>query len=308
MDLQQPSLRSFAPQHRADFERIFDLANTLRTDETVERVVDTWARRYELLPSPGQKLMMAQPLGLAAQFRALFREDGGGKDSWFDADNVTSDGGTKLYSWNDRIDATHLLYQPTSGAQCSLPVADASFANAKTATLNGTSNTYVSSRAASAFTFMHDGTGVEIVGCYRLDTTSSSVWWSSWAPSVSGWAAHYVNIGYWAVHLTSSDAIINLGAGALPSGVADYSVFSFSTADSPMLRAYRKSAQIGSLASAVPYTGAATAPLRIGNLGAGTTDWFNGRIRALYLFRRVLTAAEKTVYRSYIQADTGIAP
>lgn len=311
MDLQQPSLRKFAPAHRADLERIFDLANTLRTDETVERVVDTWARRYELLPSPGQKLMMAMPAQtLAAQFRALFREDGGGKDSWFDADSVTSDGGSKLYSWNDRIDATHLLFQATSGGQCNLPTADASFANAKTATFNGTSNVYVTTRAAAAFTFIHNGAGSEVIGVFWPNTPSTNVvLWSTYksgAPSVR----HYTDLGYWALRVQGGgDALINAGAGSLPYNTALYDVFSLSSADAPQMRGYHKSTQIGSVASVgTPGTAPPDDLFTFGNLFPGATNWFTGRVRALYLFRRVLSAAEKTTYRSYIQADTGIAP
>jgi hypothetical protein len=306
MDLQQPSLRKFAPAHRADLERIFDLANTLRTDETVERVVDSWARRYQLQPSPGQKLMMAQPLGLAAQFRALFREDTG-KDSWFDADAVTSDGGTKLYSWNDRIDATHVLYQATSGAQCNLPAADASFANAKAAVFNGSSHLYVSTRAASAFTFLHDGTGMEVVGVFNIDNTANMVLWSTWPNASAGGGWHYVNLTHWEVRLVSADAILD--CGLMPANVGTYSAVSFTTADSPQMRGYRKSAQVGTTAAGGPYATAPVITLRIGNLGPGiTAGMFAGRLRALYLFRRVLNAAEKTTYRSFIQADTGIAP
>lgn len=308
MDLQQPSLRTFAPHLRSDYARIFDLASTLRTDETALRVVDEWARRvYEMQPSPGQRLMMARPLSLAAQFRALFREDGGGKDAWFDADNVTSDGGTKLYSWNDRIDPTHLLYQATSGAQCNLPVADANFANAKTATFNGTSNFYITTRALSAFTFLHDGTGAEVIVTLRFNTASDTCIWSTWPNGAQGGAWHYHRTAGWVVSTPGGSEVLAI-TGSVPNATSTYTVYSLSNTDAPKARGYNKSTQIASSSPASFYATAPTRTFLVGDLAPAAGAAFLGQLRSLYLFRRVLSAADKTIYRSFIQADTGIAP
>lgn len=315
--LELPSVRSAHPSTRRDFERIYDDAVTFRQAEAVERVVDEWARRARrAAPSPIQA-SLASARGrsaqtLAAQFRALFRDDGGtARDCWFDASSVLSDGATKLYAWVDRIDATHYLMQSGSGGQCDLPMPHASFAAAPCAYFNGTTNTYGSTRPASSWSYVHAGTGCEMVGVYMpTDLSGNRSFWSTWASGAHG-AWLYSNVGtagpYFQIATTSGTVILTFSGSAITDlNVPTYLAFQYATADTPDALAFRRGTQIYSGNAGVPITTAPMLPLRMGNLG-GSNGFFAGHSRALYCFRRSLNTAEKNVYRSFIQADCGIA-
>jgi hypothetical protein len=298
--------RSASKVDRETWSQMFDEGHALRWDDGSVRAMDNIERRW-CSPAPSVVLSGPRP----SVFRSLFVADAAGKDSWFDGDYVLSDGATKLYGWTDYADASHYLLQATGASQCLLPVADAAFANAKCASFNGTSHTYSSTRAGSAFKYMHDLSAVEIVSVYSIgDTASNHVFWSTWG-NPGAW--HYANVSGFPYFQTNQDGAASVlsfsGISANVLNVPTYTSFQAAAADTPDAQVFRKSTQIhNGNAATTPSTSAPPQSLRMGNLGAATANWFNGKARALYVWRRTLDLAQKTVYRAWIQRDTGILP
>jgi hypothetical protein len=109
--LETPSIRGYSPQDRINLEKVFDLSMDLRTDEAVQRTLESEQRRRQkiwFMPHAGGGMFRPHI------FRALFQKDIGGvagvSDCWFDADLYTVDGGSgKVLDFVDYIDQTHIL-------------------------------------------------------------------------------------------------------------------------------------------------------------------------------------------------------
>ncbi len=256
------------------------------------------------MPNPGQ---IAATATYRSQFRALFTP---GVDSWFDADNVNVSSGNTV-SWIDVMDSTHLLQQASSSSQADAPAADASFGGSKTVLFNGTLDEYTSNRPASSWAFLHgaSGSASTVVSVYYLPTTpGNQVIWSTFSSSGTGSAWHYASLGYLGV-VQSNNSTIEANAGAGAFNTPTFSRCCFDILDSFDLRVFQKGTLVSTanLSTSV-YNTSPNQTLRVGNLFNGASNRFPGRLRAIYFFRRALTAPEVSILHSYIQQTTGISP
>lgn len=247
------------------------------------------------------------PWGRTA-FRGLFREDAGGKDSWFDASNTLLSGG-RVTSFVDVVDPTHELAQASSGNQVFTPTADASMAGALSATfVAANSNFYASNRAASAWRYLHNGTG---------QTTILVL-----VPSNLTGVQYFAGTNNDATNSAGFDIIRNtnqyLSRAFRAAGGNVYSVTTglvFTANVATFVGASLTSANYAvRVKSTTPSSGAPSTvdntdglPMHLGaRRGAGL--FADMRFRALYSWRRVLTAPELAIVYAHIQADTGITP
>jgi len=295
---------------RNDWAEAFDLAYSLRWDEAMlqaseARAGDRLFRRMTTRPNT---------------FRGLFRKGpGAGEgDSWFDANYYVVDGVSgKVSDFVDYIDNTHTLRQATSAQQVAVPSADAVLGGALSANFVAvSSNRYDSTRAPSAWTYLHAGVGSEVVVSFVPNTNPASylvctepgtattqagfiAYWSS-----GGSARCFVGTGAATVFDTGA-----VGSGTMPVGVGTYMSVSYLEGRTPSeVVVSARSAAIYSSNSAVnPSSVDPSATLRLGSGTTGTAAT-NARVRGLYTFRRVLSAAHRTIVQQWIQRETGIAP
>ncbi len=307
--LETPSIRGYSPQDRIDLEKIFDLSMDLRTDEAVQRTLESEQRRRQkiwFMPHAGGGMFRPHI------FRALFQKDIGGvagvSDSWFDADLVDSSAG-KVVSFKNYIDQTQLFTQAVAGNRVNDPVADASFNNAKTCTFTATTEYYISSLAASFFTFEHAGTGAENFVTFLPAVAGAGVLLGNASGAnptaqidVTGGKASYVVRNAFPVPL-----VINTVGTSTITGLATYINTSYSLTQIPQWSLRVKTAQEASGAVAVaPVATDPAVPMSLGSLGTGGV-LFNGRFRAAYMLRRYFTSGERTIAQQFIRSQTGIA-
>lgn len=262
----------------------------------------------------GGRTQNAKVVPLATRFAALFTAG----DIWFDADNYTVDGVSgKVASFVDYRDPTHVISQPNAAEQVAVPSTDASL-NAKTSALFTSAERYLSNRAAAAWAFLHDGTGHDAFYVY-VPTTAGAV--NCIATTLDANAAFpNTQVGYAADTYTSggqgqemyvcngtggTKPVYDAGSGQIrPLNVGTYQETFFSSTGSPQWGHLNKTVSAGS--GSVAATLSSSAPNNALVLGASPGVLSRMRWRAMYVFRRVLTAAEKNVVRQYIQATTGV--
>lgn len=310
---------------RDEWERIFDEAAAFKRDEAVLRVLENEARREEHRREQERRGVRCVPAPGAASvarphiFRTSFYRDIGGvsgeSDTWIDGDFVAVDGTTgKLQSWIDYVDQTHLLSQTVSGNQCALPASNAGFASAKTAPF-AASVFFDSSKAPSLWSVMNSGAGVTYTVVFSANATSPNQLLLSTGQSGVA-TVRSIQFGYTGGTLysqcfktaASSNIIFNAGA-TVTAATPTYFTTKFASSASPNWSLLRKSAVIQSGAQAfTPDSGAPPATLRLGASTVVTTNYLNAAVRAVYIRRRSLNAAESALEQLWIQKDTGITP
>jgi hypothetical protein len=179
----------------------------------------------------------------------------------------------------------------------------------------GSATRYASSRAASAFKFMHDGTGMTIymVGGFTFGSAAVMAATSSSTGTAVGFDCYLASaaaIDSRVFPLSPSPVISGTltTSGWSNNGTATYYSLRHSSASSPNAEVRRKSASVGTTNYAnAPSSANPTATLTIGAHNAATFP-ITMRFRRMSVFRRVLNAAESSVYEQFTQQDTGITP
>jgi hypothetical protein len=246
-------------------------------------------------------------LTLEQRFMALFT----GGAARFEADRFAESGGN-VVAFVDYADPTHTL--AVDVGTLPVPTPDATLSNALSATFSA--HRCRSSRAASAWRYLHDGTGCEayMVAVPTNVAAGQRVWFAT-NPNTALAGDTGAEI------FSSADAAVlgianngvypiaqSLGA-QLVSGTATVLGYSSGTAQNPDCIFRRRSASIvtGDYGSAVAAGVDPTATLGIGaDTAGGRFGAF--RFAAFYAFPRILTAAERTTLFSWIQVKYGIAP
>lgn len=239
-------------------------------------------------------------------FRALFNAGAG--DAWFDADNVTLSGGA-VFSFNDYMDPSHFLLQATGSAQTAAPVSDGTMGGAKSVTfVPASSQFYASTRAASAWKYLHDGTANEWF-CVLGTTTANQTFFSTYT---GGAAAAIICRNPTATDDFRVDVFND--TGAFTTNTADTALvsarlvnFSYAEGATPSeVYLRRNGTQVQALNSATA-PGVTNPPATL-NLArrANGIGYSNMRFRALYFFHRVLSPAERTVVHDFVRAQTGL--
>lgn len=229
----------------------------------------------------------------------------------FTADRYIEDPGhlgfvLSFVDWND---PTHVLTQATAAQQVPLPAPHADFGGRLCATFASPMN-YVSSRAAAAFQFMHDGTGMslfqaftptDVTGLHSLACTTSTA-------GIRG-LSYYSNATTMrsSVEKTGASVYPDSSVGAIAIGTPTYREISHGTGRSPQydLRAKGTTVSSGAYASAAE-AGDSQHTLRLAS-NSGPSLLFVGRWRDLILTPGV-SAAQRAAIQSYYQMAYGIAP
>ena len=179
------------------------------------------------------------------------------------------------------------------------------------ATFDGVDDRLVSSLAASAFTFMHDGTGASV---YVVARTSTSA-----AQMIAGTTIGNTgtNTGYGFLLNTTfrtfslnSDGVtfkINLNSAINVFGSGTFNVLSssMSTADTPDFTAYVNGAGV---ANVTPTAYSAGAPSQTMTVGANSTGLFpfNGNIVCLLVYNVAHDAAQRAAVEAALAAKYGV--
>lgn len=223
-------------------------------------------------------------------------------DMHFSATSVTLTG-SEVASMIDLNDATNTFTPESASVRPAQPAADSALGNALSMTF--ASDTMISTKAASFWTFIHDGTGYEsfMVMVPTAITGTQSWLWNGSSPGID----HGMDGGnfYHAIFQAAGGTVVfSTPALGMTVGTATYVNHSYSTAAGWVLR--RKSTVLGSGSQAMaPATGAAANTMRIGSDGFNRASF---RLAALIIFKRVLSSGDRTTVQSWIQSTYGIAP
>lgn len=246
---------------------------------------------------------------ITEQWRALFRVDAGGADTWVDADRVVLDGaGVNVVSLVDYIDSSHVFTQATSSAQNAAPVAWSSARNALAFQCAG-AQSYASNRAASAWVYCHSGTGMTTISVSQQTTLSGSPnildslanlttigWRSRYRSATAGLHSTGISNGSQGNVLAFADVTLS---GGPPDAIAVYHGNSIGGLNVRFNGAIRRGAGYASARTTANPTQTMTimGPLA----GGGIIGWF----AMAAFFRRVLTASELAIAAAYISAKYG---
>lgn len=242
-------------------------------------------------------------------------DEGSGKTASF-LDWVPAGTGIKA------IDPTHAYSQPTSANQVAAPGADALFGGRVSASFSGTEY-YNSTAPASAWKFLHDGTGFDAIFVASANTAAASGTAHTFAstmdidafPTSIGstfrFAAQTGRLSL-VVARNNATATINTSfpvGGGWVNDSARYARFTYVEGGSPEYAILDKSTTITSGSSAAaPDTGNPTQTLRLGaEYGAGFAGLRAKWVAAIF-FTRVLSAGDWSVVQTYLQTKYGIAP
>lgn len=195
----------------------------------------------------------------------------------FRADTYTPDGpGTKVAAWTERstnpsgilsITPNHALTQSTPAQQCALPAPSPLFGGRLVATF--VDQRYSSTAPVSAWTFLHDGTGMTVYNVFSTDTVVGTkyILTTAFSATSRGFATglsvatvlEYVGNGAAAL------AIIN--GGALTPNVATYSRCRYAESVNPECDIYIKTTVAATkiLTDAAPSSLDAAGTLMLGN-------------------------------------------
>jgi hypothetical protein len=228
-----------------------------------------------------------------------------------DTDRYTQLAGN-VVAFQDYADASHSF--AVDAGTLPVPTADASLGNALSATFSA--HRIRSNRPASAWRYLHDGTGCEayMVTVPTNVAAGQRVWFAT-NPNTAAAGDTGAEI------FSSTDAavlgIANNGVypvafslgGQLVAGTPTVLGYSSATSQTPDAILRRRSSSIvtGDYGSAVAAGVDPTATLGIGADTAGLR--FGAfRFAAFYAFPRILTAGERATVFTWIQARYGIAP
>lgn len=197
------------------------------------------------------------------------------------------------------VDASH-SYVFSGTTRAAYPAPSAAFQGRNVLTTVAAADTaYVSSASASAWRFLHDGTGATLYCVFSANSGDTVMLFGArgtpgaWMASVGGLIRHqvYDDSG---TNIASTDT-----AASLVTDVASIACVSYATASTPdiTLSLGEDVATSNAVSAASTDDGAAMTLFR---LQGGTPYYFVGRFACLLVFNRVLSGAEDTTVRSYL--------
>lgn len=256
---------------------------------------------------------------IARRVSALFVSGAGG-DWRFEAASYTADVGdpTKVASFYNMVNPTATV--AATGAQMSaLPTANANFAGGLSASFSG-SNRYDSSEAAAQWNVRHNGTGCTEVVVFRPTSALAFGVLTATLRNQDVNTSHGALVGY---RTSGTNGLVyrcgngtatkpfdrDDAAAGVANGTATYLIATYGSSASPNWSLRLKSTLVSSGAQgAAPSASNASATCRLG-ANAVTGDFgFVGDWVAWYVFRRVLSAADRSVLQTYFYQRWGIAP
>lgn len=210
-------------------------------------------------------------------------------------------------TWTDQIGSSTLSI--STGSQVPvLNTADANLGNQASITFDGTDDNLVSNLAASAWNYLHDGTGASVlVVCRPTKTTNAT---NNLFATSAGAASRGVRLIHSATNdrfrLSISDGAsfvidINTGTGAAePVSQAVY--FDHLTTSTPDASLEAPPGTSIGTGSGTPSASAAALTLKVGD----TSNAFGGEIAEIVIWARQLTSLEKQHLAAYTLARYGV--
>ena len=216
----------------------------------------------------------------------------------------------KVLAFVDWNDPTHLLIQTTTALQVRPPAPSDRF-NGRLAITNSLAAVqYTSNRAASAFRYLHDGTGCTVLHVFaRSGSTSGFQALSATARNNAAVQGHnfYFNGGVTPAHLTRNGATTVFSGSSAAAGTGGtYATMDYQT--SVECAAYTKSARTGLTVVNPP---AATDPDRTLTILNGTvapSDFYYQGEWAASAFTTLWSAATRSAWQEYLRAAYRITP
>ncbi len=223
-------------------------------------------------------------------------------DMHFSATSVTTTG-AETASMIDLRDATNTLVPESAALRPAAPAADSAIGNALSMAF--VNDTMVSTKAASFWNHIHDGTGYE---SFMVFTPTNVAAIQSWMYDGGTSGIDHGTDGpnfYHGIFDASSAAVVYLSlAHGLVVGTPTYINHSYSSAAGWAFR--RKGTSLGSGAqSGTPSSAAASATMKLGSDGGNRAQF---RLACWLVYKRVLSAGDRTTTQSWIQTTYGIAP
>lgn len=241
---------------------------------------------------------------LEQRFSDLFTP---GVDSWFDASSYTQDSGT-VVSFVDIAQQSHVLTQASVPNQVALPTPSRLFNGALAATFSA--HYYDSSRQASSWRHLHDGTGCEAY-CVMAPTSVAAGQRVLFATNTNTALAGDTGAE---VFLSAAAGVLGISNnGAYPIAL---SVAAQASVDVPAVFGFRSGTALstdavftrgsGTIASAnygsAVAAGDPSGPLRIG-AGVAADRFAAMRWTMMVTFARILTDRERSVLFEYISEE-----
>lgn len=241
--------------------------------------------------------------------------------AFFTAENYTVDGVSgKVASFVDWLDPTHTLAQSTSGDQVVVPTANSVLGNQLTAAFTGTQY-YASSRAASAWKYLHDGTGFDMIavfdprGTLLANTPYIVASTHTYSTNVNGnsllWRTANPTPGIGMRCKNGTGAVIDAQSNTLAvsfTAIGTYLEWSYLEGGSPEYTLREKSnLETSGNSAAAPDSGnpQGTLTLASDSSAEGSNAIMNWA--ALLVAPRVFTATERSVIQSWILQRYGVA-
>jgi hypothetical protein len=216
--------------------------------------------------------------------------------SWLRSDYVAIANG-KTTSYLDKTRPGHALSQGSIGSQTPAPINTASF-NGQLITSYATHN-YTSNFAASAWNFLHDGTGCDFFISFSPEAFSSSQILFATRTTQAGVAFSRnpaTSYNHYVINAAGQVSVLTT-ALALPMSISTYVNFSLTGSNWSL---YNKDALFatGSIANPLS-TGSSENTLCLGSNPA-TGQRFVGNFSELLIFNRALNASERLIVQSYM--------
>lgn len=230
--------------------------------------------------------------------------------SWLEADTYTVDGGTgKVASFDDKvrsgtgiraITAAHAIAQATGANQAVVPAADANYGGRVSALFGGVIKNYVSNAPASAWKFLHGGTGGTAYYAMKQDNTSGGYLAYTYGATRGMW----IGMGASIYNLIIAGDVQISAAGPACGTSPVVLKYAYEEGRAPKEHTMRVSlgTEIGANTSAPPDNNDA-ATLTIAPTSAG--PWDGSFVLAIHL-THVATDNEDALIRAYISSKYGV--
>ncbi len=229
--------------------------------------------------------------------------------AWLRADSYNVSSG-KVTAFVDKAQPGHVMQQSTPANQVATPAPNAALnGQLSAAFVTASATNYTSSLPASAWTFLHDGSGATVIFLWVPNTaTQFQTCWATLAGTTTPGAMleNVSNASNGIGHFVGGSGVVAVNrstAGSFTVGAATYFETSLSAA---AWRTAQKGTQTGTGAPGTLSSAAPANTLALGRRANGTEAASIG-FGDLLIFNRVLTAPERATFAAYALARYGIS-
>jgi len=173
----------------------------------------------------------------------------------------------------------------------------------------------VSNQPATFWKALHTGTGGTLVFVHKVDTVDANnrlgVATCDIDANQTGIACFYQPSGLWSFILVNGTNANFYNSGGVDTGGTSPTYWEMAVASGVNgITLRRKSTVLATGTATVMSSGVSQQTLKIGGAPNAATpiSYFQGRVRALYHWNRVLSGQDRALVQQYILADSGLVP